>query len=526
MSRDKRQRVDNDHRLSDDPNAPDVGAEMKRDFDTDVFALEHEDHQWDQEDAIERLQYIAEICHHEARLRPGKSLIVASTVYPLFTTLLKKWHAKRCSCCECVFATDAFRLKRDDTRFSECKDCKDNKEAHDRARERARRERERLTDARWGRAEVHNAGKVEDDLVQWVVPLLEAHGLVVRVMEELRRTDVLVRRAEWTKEDEWVRIQVKADSGVQEDGTTLKSVHALISFAHCFGYGAGEGTLKNTDHRMLMLCGALRRSSLEDSVSYNVWCFDGTLIKSNGLAVSKIVGNDTLGPLTDCATTADKRPCSLDEVVARIDHAHANPSFPTTTLDAAFVDVVQEQQRKEMILMLCLQQKTKDKDLTFPTGNSTSIDCTFRGQPTQCKTYDVAGATAHCDHCFRGVDNEPYDSRDGIKLLVEFFLVRQRKTDTFHLFYAQQTVEDLVANEVFTDVDNGKKHFSTKISPHLPEQYQKWVFGRTHETRVAWLKEDKNAFKYAGQVKPDHRLTLAMLHEVAHTSPMSTECPV
>ena len=75
-------------------------------------------------------------------------------------------------------------------------------------------------------------------------------------------------------------------------------------------------------------------------------------------------------------------------------------------------------------------------------------------------------------------------------------------------------------------MDNGKKHFSTTISPHLPEQYQQWVFGRTHETRVAWLKEAKNAFQPPLQVKPDHRLSLAMLHEVAHTSPMSTECPV
>jgi len=120
------------------------------------------------------------------------------------------------------------------------------------------------------------------------------------------------------------------------------------------------------------------------------------------------------------------------------------------------------------------------------------------------------------------VDGEPYDRRDNIKLLVEFFLVRQPREagDTFHLFYAQQTVDDLVANEVFTDVDNGKKHYSTGISPHLPEQYQECVFGKTHETRVAWLKEAKNAFQKPLQVKPDHRLTLAMLYEVAHTSPM------
>jgi hypothetical protein len=279
---------------------------------------------------------------------------------------------------------------------------------------------------------------------------------------------------------------------------------------------------------MLMLYGALRRSSFEDPVSYKLWCFDGTLVNGKTLHGSRAVGNDTLGPLTDCATTADKQPCSIEEVVARIDQAHTNSSFPETTLDAAFVDVAFENQRKEMILMLCLQQKI-DKDLIFPTGNSTSIDCTFRGKPTQCKTYVVAGAIARCSHHFRGVDGEPYDRSDGIELLVEFFLVRQPRAadgDTFHLFYAQQTVDDLVANEVFTDVDKGKKHYSTCIRPHLPAKYQKWVFGTTRRTDIAWLQEDKNAFCYAGQVTPGHRLSLAMLHEVAHTSPMPTECPV
>ena len=520
---------DHDYRLSTKPHAPEVGEVLALSFHGILYLLEDkEGYSKDQKtEALEALNNLALLCLYETRLQPGKSQIDASTVYSTLKRLLKKWHAKRCSCCQCVFATDAFRQP-NGTLHHECKDCLNNREAHDEARERARRERERLTDARWERAEVRSNGKVEDDLVRWVGPLLEAHGLVVRVMEEFRRTDVLVRRAEWTKEDEWVRIQVKADSGVQEDGTTLKSVNARIKFADCFGYGAGQSDAENAKHRMLMLCGARRveGASLEGPVSYELWCFDGTLVDGETLAVSTIVGNDTLGKLKGRATTADKRSCSIEEVVERIDQAHTNPSFPTTTLDAAFVDVPQEKHRKEMILMLCLQHKTIDKDLSYPTGNSTSIDCTFRGEPTQCKTYDVAGATAHCSHRFRGVEHEPYDSSDKIKLLVEFFLVRQRKTDTFHLFYAQQTVEDLVANEVFTDVDNDKKHFSTRISPHLPEQYQKWVFGRTHETRVAWLKEAKNAFQKPLQVKPDHRLSLAMLHEVAHTSPMSTECPV
>jgi hypothetical protein len=516
----KKQKVAESHRLSSKPHAPDVGAEMAYEFKMFVYSLEHDS--WlGQDEAIITLQRLAEICLHEARLRPGKSQIVASTVYSTFKRLLDKWEAKRCSCCQRVFATNAFP-RYNGTLFFECKNCADNTEAHDRAREWKRREQERLTDARWERPEVQNSGKAEDEFVQWIVPLLEAFGLVVRVMAEFRRTDVLVRRAEW-KPDKWVRIQVKADSGLQNDGTTLKSVNAPIHFTDCFGYGAGEDDTKNAEHRMLMLCGALRRSSLEDPVSYKLWCFDGTLVKSNDLTVRTTVG--VLGPLTNCARMADKRSCSLAEVVARIDQAHVNDSFPKTTRDAAFVDVVQEKHRKEMILMLCLQQKV-DEHLICPTGFQSSIDCTFRGQPTQCKTYDVAGAQADCGHRFRGVNNEPYDRSDGIKLLVEFFLVRQRGTNTFHLFYAQQTVDDLVANEVFTDVDNGKKHFSTNISPHLPAKYQEWVFGKPHEIKVAWLKEDKNAFRYAGQVTPDHRLSLAMLHEVAHTSPMKTECPV
>jgi hypothetical protein len=518
----KKQKIDRGHRLSSKPHAPDVGAEMADEFQMMVYSLEHDS--WlDQDEAIITLQRLAEICLHEARLRPGKSQINCSTVYSTFKRLLDKWKAKRCSCCQRVFATDAFRLT-DSTLFNKCENCEHNKEAHDRSREWKRREQERLTDARWRRAELRIPGKAEDEFVQWIVPLLEAFGLDVYVMEEFRRTDVLVRRAEWNP-DEWVRIQVKADSEVQGDGTTLKAVDTPIQFCSCFGYGAGESDAENTEHRMLMLCGALRRSSLEDPVSYKLWCFDGTLVKSKTLHMSTIVGNHTLSPLTDCATTADKQPCSLDEVVARIDQAHANPSFPETTRDAAFVDVAYETQRKEMILMLCLQQTTKE-ELIFPTGNSTSIDCTFRGQPTQCKTYNVAKAKAHCAHKFRGVDSEPYDRSDNIKLLVEFFLMRQDKTNTFHLFYAQQTVDDLVANEVFTDVDNGKKHYSTSIHPHLPAKYQQWVFGKPHEIKVAWLKRTENAFRYAGQVTPDHRLSLAMLHEVAHTSPMPTECPV
>jgi hypothetical protein len=521
--RSKRQKVDQGYRLSTKRHAPDVGEQLVLDFKGYVFYLEQLLSTEDRDEAMETLQRLAEICLHEARLRPGKSYITSSTVYSTFTSLLDKWEAKRCSCCQQVFATDAFRLQPNGTLFRECKNCADNEEAHDRAREWKRREQERLTDARWRRPEVHNAGKVEDEFVQWVVPLLRKFGLVVRVMEEFRRTDVLVRRPEWEPEDEWVRIQVKADSAFEDDGTTLKSVNARIYFNQCFGYGAGQSDAENADHRMLMLCGALRRASLEDPVSYKLWCLDGTLVNGKTLNVTPSVG--TLGPLTKHATTADKRPCSLEEVVARIDDAHTNPSFRMTTRDAAFVDVPNKDQRKEMILMLCLQQTTEE-ELIFPTGFQSSIDCTFRGQPTQCKTYDVAKGKVNCDHRFRGVDHEPYDRSDGIQLLVEFFLVRQDKTNTFHLFYAQQTVDDLVANEVFTDVDNGKKHFSTSISPHLPAKYQEWVFGKPHEIKVAWLKEDKNAFRYAGKVTPDHRLSLAMLHEVAHTSPMPTKCPV
>jgi hypothetical protein len=502
--------------LSDHRNAPDVGGDMVETFNGTLYQLLYGS---SKDEALRALNSMAEICLHEARLRPGKSRIDCSTVYSTFTTLLKKWDAKRCSCCQQVFATDAFR-QFNRTLFHECKNCKDNKEAHDRAREWSRREQERLTDARWSRAEVQNAGKTEDEFVQWVVPLLRTFGLIVRVMEEFRRTDVLVRRPGW-KPDKWVRIQVKTDSGFERDGTTLKSVDAKIQFNHCFGYGAGESDAENAEHRMLMLCGALRRSSREDPVSYKLWCVDGTLVKkSKTLTAFPSVG--TLSPLTKHATTADEQPCSIKEVVARIDHAHANSSFPTTTLDAAFVD---KDQRKEMILMLCLQQKI-DEHLSYPSGFQSSIDCTFRDKPTQCKTYDVAGAAAGCSHRFRGVDEEPYDFRDGIELLVEFFLVRQDKTNTFHLFYAQQTVDDLVANEVFTDVDNGKKHYSTCIRPHLPAKYQEWVFGKTRETKIAWLKRAENEFKHAGQVTPDHRLSLAMLHEVAHTSPLSTECPV
>jgi hypothetical protein len=519
----KKQKIDRGHRLSSKPHAPDVGAEMADEFHDSVYSLEHDVVWLEQDEAIITLQRLAEICLHEARLRPGKSEIKASTVYSTFKRLLDKWEAKRCSCCQEVFVADAFR-QRGDKLHSECKNCKDNPEAHDRAREWKRREQERLTDARCRRTEVQSNGKVEDEFVQWIVPLLRKFGLVVRVMEEFRRTDVLVRRPGW-KPDQWVRIQVKANSAFEKDGTTLKAVDTRIQFNHCFGYGAGESDAENAEHRMLMLCGALRLSSREDAISYKLWCFDGTLVNGKGLTVSTIVGDDTLGKLTKHATTADEQPCSLEEVVARIDDAHVNPSFPTTTLDAAFVDVVQETQRKEMILMLCLQQKI-DKHLIFPTGNQTSIDCTFRDKPTQCKTYDVATAAANCHHYFRGVEHEPYDYRDGIKLLVEFFLVRQRKTNTFHLFYAQQTVDDLVANEVFTDVDKGKKHFSTGIFPHLPAKYQKWVYGKTRRTDIAWLKRPENAFRYAGQVTPGGRLSLAMLHEVAHTSPMPTECPV
>lgn len=298
-----------------------------------------------------------------------------------------------------------------------CKSCQNNPVVHC-ARSKRRLEVKTAASAvQAAKPKLPVASAVEDAFVRWIVPLLKEQGFVVVVMEEFRNADILARRCTWPN-DTYVRIQAKADGGTKKDGKTPK-VDKQIHFNATFGYGArhlDSGLIvTNDEERMLMLCGGKRGVSLQalTAMDYTVWCFDGRDVDSNQLQANST--KKLLRPV-------GQLPVSVAEVATCIDAAYNAASFPKTTYLAAMLDVQHVNQRKEMLLMLCLKQAV-DQTLTFPTGNATVIDCIFRNLATQFKSYHLTEMCAGCAHKDKGF-KVPYDVGDGVALFVAGFLVR------------------------------------------------------------------------------------------------------
>ena len=234
--------------------------------------------------------------------------------------------------------------------------------------------------------------EVEDAFVQWLAPKLEALGFEFVIMREFRHADVLVRRPEWP-EDMYVRIQAKADGGVKKDGKTPKPERARAQFHHAFGYGAVQRVRTVTqrdkkkkgamievqkpgrvdvvpEHRMLMLGGCKRAKTMDALATkdYHVWCFDGSFVNTDCLSArpdplrtaSHGLRNPATGERIKHGDHGALRVRSMAQVAERIDAAFADATFPKTSLVAAMLDVELAHHRKEMVLLLCLQQALRE----------------------------------------------------------------------------------------------------------------------------------------------------------------------
>ena len=398
-----------------------------------------------------------------------------------------------------------------------------------------KREADTLASARReARSKAKNSGAIEDAFVKWIKPLLEEHDFVVVVMEEFRAADVLVRHLSWPDET-YVRIQAKADGGMHLDGTP-KALTATPHFKSTLGYGAmmnSDGqTLSDMPGRMLMLCGVKRvkhDSTAAEVVAapYMLWCVDGTQVNNNRLNVSVVAKGSTLGPLRNyptsgCAERAS--PVSVKSVVACIHNAYSDADFPKTTYLAAMLDVKRDTQRKELVLMLCLQRAC-DPSLSFPVGFQTAIDCLFLQKDTQFKTINVDTRSAGCSHTVKGEQNVPYDVRDGIALFVAGFLLQHNepeKPPRFFFFHAMETGADMLNKDRFTDIANGKHTASTGFSPRIPEKYYNWIYDskcKSYESKLLPFKDPVEVFARGA-------LTERLLLEVAHVAANPAAMPM
>ena len=374
-----------------------------------------------------------------------------------------------------------------------------------------------------------NTGAVEDAFVQWMKPKLEALQFVVVVMLEFRRADLLVRRSCWP-EDTWVRLQAKADGGVQRGGRAPKPMKSRMQFLSCFGYGTYKALeLVEVVHegRMLMLCGGKRAGTLETlkHKEYTVWCFDGmhvntpTLHSNTGThtRLGGIRKHDPNGYRLN-TTHGALRVCSMEEVAQRIDDTYTDPTFPKTSYLKAMLDVERSTQRKEMILMLCLRQALEGlEDVTFLPGNQTAIDCLIGLLSTQFKSYMFNQQAGHACHRDKGIQNIAYDVSDLVALFVIGFLVRC--TDgRYFFFHARETGDEMLKKGRLSDKRNYVTAKTISFSPPLADKYHQWLWGRTVPQRDTEI----NLFAPPVEISPDDVLTKELLDEVCETPVDST----
>ena len=448
----------------------------------------------------------------------NRVLVTASPDYPQLKKVCDAQGKRCCTSCSTVLDCIDFHIgKAAGGGFqSACKLCNANGQKTERKK---RRLAGRITSGtiRAAMSHVQNLLTIEDEFANWMVPIMQKLGFTVVVMEEFRRADVLVRRPSWHN-DAYVRLQLKADSGVQKGTNMPKPMRSQIQFGQTFGYGAimtDSGVVETvTDQRMVMLCGGKRAETMEEleAMDYVVWCFDGESVNSPCLHVDKPTGT-LLGGLRECDGSSKDRllPVSMPQVAAFIDAAYHNATFPKTTYIDAMLDVQCKTQRKEIVLMLCLQQAFKYQNLVFPVGSQTAVDCVFDKLATQFKTYNVKSYYVRVAHRTKGQCDVPYDVSDGIEQFVGGFLLRC--DGRYFFFHVRTTTDTLLANGRLEDRANQMFAVCLNFSPWMPDKYHKWIWGRT----VPFKDDTKfTTFRTPIEIKPDSILTEALLHEVSH----------
>ena len=371
---------------------------------------------------------------------------------------------------------------------------------------------------------------IEDAFAQWLQELLEKEGFVVKMMPRHRHADVLVRRAYWTEDHLWVRLQIKTDGGLQDDDETPKPVDQHGRWYDTFQYGAVKGTGKTKAlvpaDRMLVVLGMRRGHTYEEvlAAEYALWCVDGGRIASDEMNTSATPGDDalTLASLDADCPEEMRQPCTIEQLVACIDRANEPGSvFPPTTYDAAFLDVKEPNHRKKMMLMLCMQQAL-DPGMTYTEGNSPVIDCLFRGDPSHVSSVSPLTGAIPLNHTKKGKEGTPFDRADGIQCVAGGFVLKS--IDRYFLFLATLSLDVLLENGVFSD--GPKAVTCTCPSLHLLPQYEEWVRGKARAyQKHGWRDDPRNTLGHPIEIKPSGRLSKALLDEHAHPSPRPDKHP-
>ena len=214
-----------------------------------------------------------------------------------------------------------------------------------------------------------------------------------------------------------------------------------------------------------------------------------------------ILGNIDPNPLP---WSTDANPPELDAMLRNPDPARLH------TLREIWLDMRDKSQRKEMAGMLAMEQVGEVK---YPEGYSTAVDCLFRGQPTQVKTYNPKKESLSIVRGSGGANKRPYSSADGIQQLVELVIVKSG--EAFYLLYAMQQLEALIEHGVFAHGDSpGNKSISVPLG-----RYKEWLTGKGYRgAESSWLLGQEHGFRHPVRLRETDYLSRALLEEVAYTA--------
>lgn len=319
---------------------------------------------------------------------------------------------------------------------------------------KARRERASANAAALAAApEVVDTGAVEDRLAD-AMCAAAAPGDFVK-MPEFRRTDVLADAGDGS--DLLIKVQLKAS----------ESQGKQAAFACCFGYGAGEDSVANAAHRMVLVLGWKPPG---DGAAYVLWVFDSARVPSNDMRA-----NTTTRRL--CPRTLNMAPnatlATLLDVVRRVAaEIAADGGSARSTHRDAFFDVAQAKQRTEVAGILAFEAAGLGA-VAFPVGSQDDVDVHLDGVPTQAKTANETGvATMH--HSYKGERQKPYHERDAIEQVLVHTLYKSG--DDLWLMHSRIPKKKLVKECIFC---RGKERQGGQTSLTLPLwRWSPWLAGK------------------------------------------------
>ena len=362
------------------------------------------------------------------------------------------------------------------------------------------------------------SGAVEDEAMKWLKPILERWfpGIEVVVLPEFRHADFAVRFQHWPQ-NLHLPVQLKSNGPYREDGTSrpndsrqdyrqdgqVKRAGGQARFPHVRGY---EGLLMmfvktrveaGDVHRTLWWAWGEQVVSPSDDPT----CSERP---SEAIPQQRSGPLGTIEPNPEPLLSFDSAPMELYTMMRDADPARLHP------LSEIWLDVRNKHQRKEMAGMLAMEQVG---EVMYPAGYSTAIDCLFRGQPTQVKTYGVLLGSASIIRGSRSGNKRPYSSADGVQQLVELVIVKSGAA--FYLLYAMQQLEALIEHGVFTHGDSsGQEEIRVPLGP-----YKKWLTGKPFKrTGSPWLLGPEHGFRPPVLLRETEPLSRALLEEVAYTA--------